>query len=83
MVWSSINTGGVILTPQFLLCMIVLLIASTEDWSGTGTATSTYSQQQSPLPSQCNTEMSMSECYFRNRSNTSIQEACKTPWLSG
>ena len=22
MVWSSINTGGVILTPQFLLCMI-------------------------------------------------------------
>ena len=23
MVWSSINTGGVSLTPQFLLCVIV------------------------------------------------------------
>ena len=22
MVWSSINTGGVILTPQFLLCTV-------------------------------------------------------------
>ena len=30
MVWSSINTGGVILTPQFLLCMLKSNISNLE-----------------------------------------------------